>query len=139
MKFLKQIKNKLKLPVVSIPDQDVALLAMMCDYCNSVVKKRGLINRYYGYYVPQHDEDIDVIKSIFERNGIHMETHLSHIFGAHAQLVLRVSYDFVWNGNKIKQEMEKIEREYNDLYLFKDSEKKANLQKQVMISRQKQK
>lgn len=139
MKFLQSIKEKLKMPVVFIPEQDVAILAMMCDYCNPKIRKPGLIDSYYAYYVPQYPEDIDIVKSIFERNGIHMEKHLSHVFGKDVCTVLRVKLNRVWNKNVIRNEMKKIEQKHSVLYFYAKQQEKTRLQKQIVDLRQKQK
>ena len=127
------------MPVVSIPDQDVAILAMMCNYCRADVRKHGLIDRHYGYYVPLYDEDLDIAKSIFARNGVYMEKHLSNILGRSAQTVLRVNYDFLLNKNNVRQEVEKVERKFKALYLSRDNEEKVQLNGHILHLRQNQK
>ncbi len=150
MKFFKnlkaEIKSRLEKPVFShvqtISDSDVALLAVMCRMCSPVVTKKHIffhIFDLYAYYVPQLESDINIAKDIFEKNGIMMNFHYSHIISREGQEVLRVNYATCSDKNKLVCEMTKIEQKYVSLYTPDSKEEKAKLWEQVIKLRQNQK
>ena len=149
MQFLKNLKEKIVArfektifsDVKTMPAEDVALLGVMCRMCVPVVNKRHILVHpldLYAYYVPQLASDIDIAKEIFERNGIQMQIHYSHIVGREGQEVLRVNYAFATDKNKLVTEMNKIEQKYISLYTPGAKEEKAKLWQQVIELRQKQ-
>ena len=149
MKFFKNLKeriaSKLEEPIYSnvqtIPEEDVALLGVMCRMCSPVVIRKHIffhIFDLYAYYVPQLESDIDIAKDIFARNGINMKIHYSHILGSEAQNVLRINYAFCSDNNKLVNEMSKIEQKYISLYTPGAKEEKAKLWNKVISIRLKQ-
>ena len=150
MQFLKNLKEKIaakfEKPIYSdvktIPAEDVALLGVMCRLCVPLVNKRYIFAHpfnLYAYYVPQLASDINIAKDIFERNGIQMKVHYSHILGIEGQEVLRVNYAFATDKNKLVTEMNKIEQKYISLYTPEAKEEKSKLWQQVIKLRQNQK
>lgn len=150
MRFFKNLKtkitNRLEKPVFSdvktMPDEDVALLAIMCKMCSPVVTKRHIfihVLDLYAYYAPQSESDINIAKDIFARNGIQMDVHDSRIFGDERQPVLRINYAMCTNKNKLVQEMTRIEQKYYSLYTAEARSEKAILWRQLMELRQNQK
>ena len=150
MQFLKNLKDKIaakmEKPVFSdvqtIPEQDVALLGVMCRMCSPVTTRPHIFFHLfdlYAYYVPQFEGDINIAKEIFARNGIQMNIHSSHIFGQEKQNVLRINYALCNDKNKLVHEMSKIEKKYIALYKPELKEEKAKLWNRVIELRQKQK
>lgn len=147
MQFLKDLKTKiskkLERPIFSnvqtIPEEDVALLAMMCRMCRPVKVKKYLLTHVYAYYVPQSESDIDVAQEIFERNGIRMDVHFSHIIDNVGQNVLRADYMLCADKNKLLQELKKIEQKYYSLYASNKKDEKVKLLQQISDLKTKQK
>ena len=148
MRFFKMLNDKLKsgfqMPVFSkvktIPEGDIALLAIMCKMCAPEVKKANILGkRFYAYYATQQESDIQIAQEIFVRNGINMSVHNSYIFGSYKEPVLRVNYALCDNDYKLNQEMRKIEQKYYSLYTPDFKSEKAKLYQQLLELRQHQK
>lgn len=124
---------------VSLSRTDITLLAAMCKYCRSQVVKKGFFNHVYAYYIPEYEEDLEIAKQIFEKNGIHMTEHVSHILTYEGEKVLRMDYSKVLNKEHIRKELQKISKKYNSLYAVGVGQERMKLQKQIQDLRQKQK
>ena len=86
--FKKQILPKQTM----LSDEDITLLAFMCSFCAPDVTKHGICSKHYAYYATTSIYDLDIAKYLFERNGIKMQVHHSHIRSSKGQDVLRMRY-----------------------------------------------
>lgn len=147
MQFLKNLKAKisqrLERPIFSnvqtIPEKDVALLAVMCRMCRPVTVRKYILAHIYAYYIPQLESDIYIAQKIFEKNGIRMDVHFSHIIDNVGQNVLRTDYGLCADKDKLLHGMKRIEQKFYSLYTPEAKEEKIKLWNQVIELRTKQK
>lgn len=82
MKIIDNLKRKFQ--IVNMPvtfsDEDIELLAAMQDLSGTGVKiwVGGIFT--YSYYVPMFDEDLDLARDLFVKNGINMTVHRSKMY-----------------------------------------------------------
>ena len=109
MNFFKFLKSRNSgAEIGSLSDSDIETLTVMCRHCEPMFSKKGFIKRHYAYYVPQYEEDLEVVKNIFLKNGIPAQEYMSNIMGPVKQKVLRIDYRDVKNKDKLKNEMKHI-------------------------------
>ena len=127
MKFLNLFKSKPKSEEkVDFSKEDVALLASMCSFCSPYVIKRTICVTHYAYYIPHRDNDLDLAKDLFERNGIRMQVHYSFIKSRQGQYVLRMKYKNKQDSKLYKRVFTEIVRESD--YLLTEEGRVAEAQ-----------
>lgn len=103
--------------VIPLSDEDIDKLAKMSEYCRATVTKNGIFcTKYYAYYIPQDERDIETAKKMFEQHGIRMRVHNSRIFRGYRKKVLRINYSDVANKRDFRQIMKKLEQRYTSMY-----------------------
>lgn len=70
MKFLKNIKNENTQTNLNVSDDDIDLLAAMCERCLPLVKNGLFSRKTSSYYFPVDDYNIDIANSIFTKYGL---------------------------------------------------------------------
>ncbi len=113
-KFLKSRNNCSE--VASVSDADIETLAVMCRHCEPKFSKKGFITRNYAYYVPQYEEDLEMAKNIFVKNGIPAKEYMSNIMGSRKEKVLRIDYRDVKSEDKLKHEMKRVKENMFSLF-----------------------
>ena len=78
--------------VKPMSQDDIDLLAVMCNFCAPIIVKGWLLKRAYAYYVPIYESDFGVVKKIFAKSGIKMHEHYSRIISSTGSNVLRANY-----------------------------------------------
>ena len=120
------------------PAQDIALLAFMCKLCKPQIVKPWLkiFFQRYAYYVPRNNDDLDLAKHLFERNGVNVSVYFSHIMGGAGQNVLRLNYGKSKNYEHDKDFFEKIrEKRLADFYHKITDAEKERLRSQYDLLR----
>lgn len=113
MNFLKKIYS-VEEQSKSFNQEDIALLAFMAVMCAPDIVV-GFFKRHYAYYVPRYNCDLEIAKSIFEKNGVKVRVHFSHIYTSKGQDVLRLNYKCSKNYNYDRMFFKKISKEHGRL------------------------
>lgn len=124
--FNKPILSDVKI----IPDEDIALLALMCNRCRIITFRKIFLKTKYFYYVPQSESYLDIAKNIFKKNGINMEEHFSHIIDYEGKNVLRINYTNCINNHNLYINMSNIHSKYAALF-----EKNAHSERQLLLNK----
>lgn len=124
MNFIKILKTKLFTKTVkeSSKEDDIALLAYICQICEPCIIKQNFFVKYYAYYVPESDCYLDIAKDVFKQNDIKMQVHYSYILGGSGKNVLRMDYRKSKNFSKDMNFFNKIKDKRIDFFMNKISD-----------------
>ncbi len=127
---MKLLKKTILSDIQLIPDEDIALLALMCNKCSIITFRKIFLQTKYFYYVPQSESYLDIAKDIFNKNGINMEVHFSHIIDYEGRNVLRINYENCINNHNLYTNMSRIHNQ--SIALF---EKKTHSKRQLLLNK----
>lgn len=134
MKILKFLKTKYSeqksQPIVvntASVEEDIDLLATMCLFCAPYVKKKGVCNKMYSYFIPQEEGFLELAEALFMKNGIKMERHRTKILDYMGNEALRVKVDYT-NSKQIAF-INEVRQKYQDLFWESEAQEKERLKR----------
>lgn len=90
MKFLKKIKTSEEKQDLNVSAEDIDLLAVLCEKCLPIVKRKFLSRKTYSYYIPADETNIGIIRGVFTKYGLVTDNDVSD----------GVGYVFIEHQNK---------------------------------------
>ena len=115
-KFIKQKPQPVVVDTVSV-EEDIALLAMMCQLCAPRVTKKGIHKTVYSYFIPQEERFLELAKALFVKNGINMERHRTRLLDRMGNEALRAKIKGSNKNNDQVAFMTQVKQKHQELFL----------------------
>ncbi|MBO7645204.1 MAG: hypothetical protein J6S57_02785 [Alphaproteobacteria bacterium] len=123
----------------NMTDQEqIELLAAMCEICSPRIVKGLMIPRFQAEYVLRNDEDLEIAKFLFFKQGVRLKTGKVVFNGVDRFSSLHSRCFFVQNSkfNKIKNLMKRIDYKNNEIAKQESRDKWWDLQNKLSSIRQ---
>ena len=119
MSLIKNIKNKFIKTVpetvsrnVTFSEDDIGVLAYMCLTCKPLYIAGLFGKNVYSYYIPYDKSNIDLAQSLFAKNGIKTEKHMTTMISSNGIPALRVQINPQYETDDVYRFMNAVNEKF---------------------------